>query len=66
MFHQEVQLLLSRIKESSKSIQESPVKRALNDPNIVQKFYQFRANKDSFTKFMNKDYKKAKNELKSY
>lgn len=66
MFHQEVRTLLSNLKESNKMLQESPVKRALNDPEIVQKFYQFRANKDSFTKFMNKDYKKAKNELKSY
>ncbi len=66
MFHHEVRILLSNIKEASKLLQDSPVKRALNDPEIVQKFYQFRANKDSFTKFMNKDYKKSKNELKSY
>ena len=66
MFHHEVQILLSNIKESSKQLQESPVKRALNDPDIVQKFYTFMQNKDSFTKFMNKDYKRAKNELKSY
>ncbi len=66
MFHHEVPLLLTRIREAYKSKEESPVKRALNDPDLVQKFYQFKANKDSFTKFMNKDYKKAKNELKSY
>ena len=66
MFHHEVQILLSKIKEASKLVQESPVKRALNDPDIVQKFYLFRSNKDSFTKFMNKDYKRSKNELKSY
>lgn len=66
MFHHEARVLLSKIKEAYKLMQESPVKRALNDPDIVQKFYQFKSNKDSFTKFMNKDYKKSKNELKSY
>lgn len=66
MFHLEVQLLLSKMKEAYRLRNESPVKRALNDPDILQKFYNFRSNKDSFTKFMNKDYKRAKNELKSY
>ena len=66
MFHHEARVLLSKIKEAYKLLQESPVKRALNDPDIVQKFYQFKSNKDSFTKFMNKDYKRSKNELKSY
>ncbi len=66
MFHHEAGLLLSKIREAHKSREESPVKRALNDEDIVQKFYQFKSNKDSFTKFMNKDYKKSKNELKSY
>jgi len=66
MFHHEARSLLNKIKEAYKSLQESPVKRALNDPDIVQKFYQFKSNKDSFTKFMNKDYKRSKNELKSY
>lgn len=66
MFHLEVQLLLSKLKEANRLKNESPVKRALNDPDIQQKFYLFRSNKDSFTKFMNKDYKRSKNELKSY
>lgn len=66
MFHLEVQLLLSKLKEANRLKQESPVKRALNDPDIFHKYYNFRSNKDSFTKFMNKDYKRSKNELKSY
>ena len=66
MFHLEVQVLLSQLKEANRLKNESPVKQALNDPDIHQKFYQFRSNKDSFTKFMNKDYKRSKNELKSY
>ncbi|MBQ6218131.1 MAG: DUF4011 domain-containing protein [Methanosphaera sp.] len=58
--------LLSTFKESLRLIYDSPVHRALNDPEIQQKFYSFKAGKNSFTKFLNKDYKKAKKELLGY
>ena len=66
MFRQNAQSLLDVLKENYIALEKSPVRMALNDPEILQKFHSFKANKDSFTKFMNKEYKRSKNELKGY
>lgn len=58
--------LLDDFKQMKENIELSQIKKALNDNTIEDKFRKFKSGKDSFMKFLNKNYKNSKKELLSY
>lgn len=58
--------LLSILVDCSNYIMNSPIQRALKNPEIENVLHTFKSSRKSFTKIFNKDYKKSRNELRGY